>query len=183
MDTSQSEDSDVDDEWVQSDVDMADDESARPNKRRFKNRVSRSGDNQNAGDVKDPEDEGSAAAMEKTASGVVCCTCSKFSSCKTMKCQCRVAKGICGASCGCVASKCSNRDGNMLKHDDLAREMSECAETGSGSEDIEKNRDLACHGAMLLQNALVEKPTEKNDDGVVRRKPLSDIGNTVVCSF
>uniref|UniRef100_A0A2C9U0L0 Kinesin motor domain-containing protein n=1 Tax=Manihot esculenta TaxID=3983 RepID=A0A2C9U0L0_MANES len=182
MDTSQSEDSDVDDEWVQSDVDMADDESARPNKRRFKNRVSRSGDNQNAGDVKDPEDEGSAAAMEKTASAVVCCTCSKFSSCKTMKCQCRVAKGICGASCGCVASKCSNRDGNMLKHDDLAREMSECAETGSGSEDIEKNRDLACHGAMLLQNALVEKPTEKNDDGVVRRKPLSDIGNTVAKS-
>ncbi|KAJ9166469.1 hypothetical protein P3X46_021220 [Hevea brasiliensis] len=192
MDTSESEHSDVDnadDEWVQSDVDMADDESARPMKRRARNRISKSGDNQNVGDNNDPENskldssgEGFNVAMEKTTSWV-CCTCSKYSSCKTIKCQCRAAKGNCGASCGCIASKCSNRDGTVFKSDDLAQaEMSECDGTGSGSDEIEKNRDLASHGAMLLQSALIEKPAETNDDGVVRRKPLSDIGNTVANS-
>ncbi|KDP41481.1 hypothetical protein JCGZ_15888 [Jatropha curcas] len=188
MDISESERSDADtadDEWVQSDVDMADDESARPMKRRVKKKICKSGGSSSTGEINDPENskldpssEGVAFAMEQTTP--VCCTCSRYSLCKTQKCQCRAAKGICGTSCGCVPSKCSNREDKL---DELVQlEMSESAGTGSGSDDTDKKHDLASHGAMLLQSALVEKPVETSDNGVVKRKPLSDIGNTVAKS-
>ncbi|EEF48626.1 Chromosome-associated kinesin KIF4A, putative [Ricinus communis] len=182
MDTSESEHS-------EGNCDVTDDEdnewepSARPMKRRTKKRISKGGSSSNMGDINDPENsdldlsgEGFTVVAEKTAAGV-CCTCSKYSLCKTMKCQCRAASGHCGASCGCVPSKCSNREGALLELDELA----ECAGTGSGSDEAEKS-DLASHGAMLLQSALVEQPAATNDDGPVRRKPLSDIGNTVAKS-
>ncbi|XP_022131303.1 kinesin-like protein KIN-4C [Momordica charantia] len=38
-----------------------------------------------------------------------CCSCSKKSLCKTMKCKCRSTGSSCGASCGCAIGKCSNR--------------------------------------------------------------------------
>ncbi|WCJ42628.1 Kinesin-like protein KIN-4C [Euphorbia peplus] len=161
MDTSESgsecsdEEDNADDDWVQSDIEMADDESAlRPKKRAYKKRTSRS------------ESASSAEVRIESEGGVLCCTCSKYSLCKTSKCQCRSAKGVCGPSCGCIASKCSNRE-------------EENAETGD--EERERNEDLASQGAMLLQNALVQKDSETNNNngGVKRRKPLSDIGNTV----
>ena len=40
----------------------------------------------------------------------------------------------------------------------------------------------ASQGAMLLQSALVEKPSEKNDNIQPSKKPLSDIGNILVIS-
>ncbi|XP_050213415.1 kinesin-like protein KIN-4C [Mercurialis annua] len=185
MDTSESEQSegnvdDVDSEWVA-------DESARPVKRRTKKRISKGGVSPNVGDINDPESckmdsagDGFIAVAEhagKTASSV-CCTCSKYSSCKTMKCQCRAADGNCGPSCGCVPSKCSNREDCLSKSDGEA----ESAGTASSHDETEKNQNLASHGAMLLQSALVEKPPENNVDGTVRRKALSDIGNTLVKS-
>lgn len=94
----------------------------------------------------------------------VCCSCSKVSLCKTSRCECRAASGICGLSCSCEPTRCSNREeaGNMF--------------TGDVTEGT---HDLASHGAMLLQTALSEKRANPNTDGAVR-KPLSDIGNNLV---
>lgn len=69
-----------------------------------------------------------------------------------------------------MPNKCSNRGAIEINDSTL------------GSNETEKNQVLVSQGAMLLQSALVEKPVETNDDSVVRRKPLSDIGNTVAKS-
>ncbi|KAK9993618.1 hypothetical protein SO802_023321 [Lithocarpus litseifolius] len=37
-----------------------------------------------------------------------CCSCSKNSSCKTMRCPCRASGGSCGTSCACLSRKCAN---------------------------------------------------------------------------
>ncbi|CAH8389648.1 unnamed protein product [Eruca vesicaria subsp. sativa] len=108
-------------------------------------------------------------AAKPTSSSDVCCTCSKSSSCKTMKCQCRATKGSCGPSCGCSSVKCSNRNNatSTLEHGENSQE--------------EQQQVLASRGALLLQNALANKPVEETNDGEgtkTRRKPLSDIGNT-----
>lgn len=118
----------------------------------------------------------------------VCCSCSKLSSCKTKKCECRAAGGICGSSCGCLPSKCANKEDSSRKVTDETShaELSEGGGSGSscGSLEDEKNKELISHGSMLLQNALSERPTtieEEHRKNVHPRKPLSDIGNTVVC--
>ncbi|ESQ31839.1 hypothetical protein EUTSA_v10003526mg [Eutrema salsugineum] len=116
------------------------------------------------------EENSDASAVRSTSSSDVCCSCSRNSSCKTMKCQCRARKGSCGASCGCSSVRCSNRNADS---DSEAFEDSE--------KDKEQQQVLASRGAMLLQNALADKPVEEtNDDEGTRkkRKPLSDIGNT-----
>lgn len=96
-----------------------------------------------------------------------CCTCSRWSSCKTPKCQCRANGNGCGQSCGCSSVKCSNRDAEANMANDV------------GAND--ENNPVA-KGAMLLQNALEgEKVVETNDDGAAtKRKALTDIGNTLV---
>ncbi|XP_024007655.1 kinesin-like protein KIN-4C isoform X2 [Eutrema salsugineum] len=43
----------------------------------------------------------------------VCCSCTKKSLCKTKNCKCRANGSGCGISCGCIASKCSNREENV----------------------------------------------------------------------
>ncbi|CAH8277065.1 unnamed protein product [Arabidopsis lyrata] len=40
----------------------------------------------------------------------VCCSCTKKSLCKTKSCKCKANGSGCGDSCGCLASKCSNRE-------------------------------------------------------------------------
>ncbi|XP_058069337.1 kinesin-like protein KIN-4C isoform X2 [Magnolia sinica] len=124
---------------------------------------------------------------EKSASNI-CCSCSKYSSCKTGKCECRASSRTCGQTCGCRSSKCANREGsNMIKEVDSSSqtEISEGSGIGSspdsvGTNDAENNRVLASHGAMLLQSALSEKPVELKDGDTQQRRPLSDIGNTVI---
>lgn len=186
MDTSESEHSGKegnesnDDEWV---------ESEKP---RFRTRNSKTGGRRsvasNLSDTNDPESlrlgssgEGIMAETAKIGSGV-CCSCSKYSSCKTTKCQCRAAGGSCGTSCGCVATKCANRGSFSNNELDESSGTDIFEGHGSGSDEKEKSHALASHGAMLLQSALVEKPTETNDENGSRRKPLSDIGNTLVKS-
>lgn len=111
-----------------------------------------------------------------------CCSCSKGSQCMTNKCECRSAGGICGMSCGCLPAKCSNRKAASIKEPDelpqpkMADESVNALHTSENDESL----ILASHGAMLLHNAFAEKPSEANDDGGQRRKPLSDIGNTQV---
>ncbi|XP_057773194.1 kinesin-like protein KIN-4C [Salvia miltiorrhiza] len=101
----------------------------------------------------------------------VCCSCSKSSSCKTSRCECRAASGICSSSCSCEATRCSNREASMKNMLQLSDNMSVCDEA-------ETSHDLAAHGAMLLETALSEKPANQNTDGAAR-KPLSDIGNNI----
>ncbi|KAL0392205.1 UNVERIFIED_CONTAM: Kinesin-like protein KIN-4C [Sesamum radiatum] len=104
----------------------------------------------------------------------VCCSCSKSSSCKTSRCECRAASGNCTPSCGCGPTKCSNREeviGKELLHPETAGNMLDTDET-------ERRKNLASHGAMLLQTAMSDKPVNTNDGGVIR-KPLSDIGNNL----
>lgn len=126
--------------------------------------------------------ENSNAIKVKTAS-MVCCSCSKYSLCKTMKCRCRSTGGGCGASCGCAASKCSNREAAApIKSDDSPQsEKPDGGLNGSNVVETEKSSIVASQGAMLLQSALVEKPAESNDNLGPRKKPLSDIGNILVC--
>jgi kinesin family protein 4/21/27 len=174
MDTSESEHSDnnmTDDEWVQSDKEATDDEWVMSGKRRGKKRNSKTKGRSSTGDIHDQENCKSDCSGEAATTVQACCACSKYSLCKTSKCQCRASGGFCGISCGCMPNKCSNRGAIEINDSTL------------GSNETEKNQVLVSQGAMLLQSALVEKPVETNDDSVVRRKPLSDIGNTVVCSF
>ncbi|XP_041019606.1 kinesin-like protein KIN-4C isoform X1 [Juglans microcarpa x Juglans regia] len=186
MDTSESEHSDgerTDDEWV-----------APGNKRLGRKRNSKNGGRSSvASDQSDPNDseslklgrsgEGITDGTANTPSGA-CCSCSKNSSCKTTKCPCRAAGGSCGSSCSCVPMKCANRESVLNKDSDETPQL-EIAErngSGSGSDETEKSRILVSQGAMLLQSALVEKPAETNDDNGSKRKPLSDIGNTLAKS-
>ncbi|KAK6130752.1 hypothetical protein DH2020_035510 [Rehmannia glutinosa] len=108
---------------------------------------------------------------KKRNSEKVCCTCSKSSSCKTSRCECRAASGNCSLSCSCEPTRCSNRE--EITTNETAGNMFETHETD--------RNDLASHGAMLLQTALSEKPVSTNDGGSIR-KPLSDIGNNLAIS-
>lgn len=56
-------------------------------------------------------------------------------------------------------------------------------QSGQGADETDKDHALVTHGAMLLQNALIERPADTDEDGGARRKPLSDIGNTLVCKI
>nr|XP_010320210.1 kinesin-like protein KIN-4C [Solanum lycopersicum]XP_010320211.1 kinesin-like protein KIN-4C [Solanum lycopersicum] len=101
------------------------------------------------------------------------CSCGKRSSCLTNKCLCRYTNGSCGPSCGCNPKKCSNRESstkNQLSSLDVVGD--------EGTDEAESSQTLVFQGAMLLQNALSEKPIQSKDEGETKRKPLSDIGNT-----
>ncbi|KAA8538181.1 hypothetical protein F0562_027789 [Nyssa sinensis] len=111
-------------------------------------------------------------------SGGACCSCSKQSLCKTTRCQCRDSRRYCGISCACKATKCSNRKIALTNEADHLPQ----SQPAEGTDEIESSSVLASHGAMLLQVALAEKPTETNNDEGPTRKPLSDIGNTLAKS-
>ncbi|XP_020547897.1 LOW QUALITY PROTEIN: kinesin-like protein KIN-4C [Sesamum indicum] len=73
----------------------------------------------------------------------------------------------------CSCRKCSNRE--EVSANDLLQP--ETAGNMLDTDEIERSKNLASHGAMLLQTALSEKPVNANDG--VTRKPLSDIGNNL----
>ncbi|KAK8552132.1 hypothetical protein V6N12_040745 [Hibiscus sabdariffa] len=163
MDISESEHSDMeahddddddDDDWVQSDK-----KQIRKRASRFRNSILAV----HQPDTNGLENKGCSDEVTEKIDGI-CCTCSKQSSCKTSKCQCRANGSSCGQSCGCSSAKCSNREAEA----DVANDV--------GSDET----NLVAHGAMLLQNAFGgEKPAESSDDCPTKRKALSDIGNTV----
>ncbi|CAN4092353.1 unnamed protein product [Withania somnifera] len=113
--------------------------------------------------------------------GLVCCSCSKKSLCKTNRCECRAVGGSCGVSCGCDPIRCSNKETstkNQFPSLDVVGDEGNIL----GTDEAESTQTLASQGAMLLQNALSEKPIQSKDEGETKRKPLSDIGNTRVKS-
>lgn len=104
------------------------------------------------------------AAKGKNASAI-CCSCSKKSLCKTMKCQCRVAGGSCGASCGCSHTKCTNRSSLVVKLDEIIPTQ---AAKGNGnlkfSGSAEAEKVLDANDAKTLQSvngdSVAVKPNE-----------------------
>ncbi|KAL7127691.1 hypothetical protein ABFS83_14G268900 [Erythranthe nasuta] len=122
----------------------------------------------------------SEQSVQTTSVEGVCCTCSKSSSCKTSRCECRAASGMCSLTCSCTASRCSNRV-EIAPNGLLQQEKIENGGNLFGSDERQRSHDLASHGVMLLQTALSEKPGNANDGRVVR-KPLSDIGNSLAKS-
>lgn len=171
MDTSESEhsstDSADDDDWVES--------GKRPRKKR----------NSKAGGQSRVGSDISSSENLRTENSGICCSCSKSSFCKLKKCECRAAGGTCRDSCSCAPNKCTNRETIKVEElDDFPQSaVAEGIGNLSGSDDTQKYHDLASHGAMLLQSALVDEPAEANDDCESKRKPLSEIGNKMVCSF
>ncbi|XP_078441740.1 P-loop containing nucleoside triphosphate hydrolases superfamily protein isoform X2 [Wolffia australiana] len=153
MDTSDSGDSDAshsdDDDWVESNKKKAGQRGKARTKGGRPQAEPADEDGASSGD------HGSCTPQEGSASAEACCTCSKSSSCKTQKCECRAAGRACGASCGCLPSKCANG---------------------------ESHRDLVSQAASLLENALTDgrpsKPKEAAEASQQPRKALSDIGNT-----
>ncbi|XP_016460351.1 kinesin-like protein KIN-4C [Nicotiana tabacum] len=116
--------------------------------------------------------------------GTICCSCSKKSECKTSRCECQAVGVSCGVSCGCLPNKCSNRAVSSTKEDNQLPSLDIVGDEGntSGTDEAEMRQTLASQGAMLLQNALSEKPMESKDKGETKRKPLSDIGNSLAKS-
>ncbi|CAN6280014.1 unnamed protein product [Urochloa humidicola] len=80
------------------------------------------------------------------------CSCSKASSCKTNKCECRGSGASCGPGCGCKDSKCSNRD------------------TSSD------NTEMVDQAIMVIKSAFSGMDVQESKS----RKPLTDIGNHAV---
>ncbi|XWS23988.1 hypothetical protein CRYUN_Cryun28dG0062600 [Craigia yunnanensis] len=112
--------------------------------------------------------------MKERPSGV-CCSCSKKSLCKTLKCECRATGSNCGMSCGCAMAKCTNREKAPFKLDDMPQpEMVEDIVPGNTEEEKSTVQD-----AILLQNKVVEKLPEMNEDRGPRKQPLREIGNTL----
>ncbi|TVU28486.1 hypothetical protein EJB05_20005 [Eragrostis curvula] len=149
-----------DSDWVQStrkedlneESDSDWEQSARKIRRRRRTVSSHSNSNLGRQSIKEnaePEtfpDAKSTLSKDDSCRG---CSCSKSSSCKTNKCECRGSGAQCSEDCGCRSSKCSNRESS-------------------------DNTEIVNQGVMLLENAFSEK--EVHD--VKSRKPLSDIGNT-----
>jgi hypothetical protein len=104
-----------------------------------------------------------------------CCTCTKFSSCKTKKCECRFSGAECGLSCGCSASKCANRGSSK-------NEGEESSSISDKADDEKKNLDVVSQAVLLLESAMKSGLEEREDDEKEQtsRKPLGDIGNVKV---
>ncbi|KAJ0571875.1 putative plus-end-directed kinesin ATPase [Helianthus annuus] len=189
MEISESEHSDLDEtdaEWLHSedseDLDETDAEGGNRRRQNAKKRNSKIVIDSNPATKTSPVEggDGDSNTIQKAPSGV-CCSCSKYSSCKTNKCECRVAEGSCSSSCNCHPKKCSNRVAVLVQSDSRPPVTEDgMVNIQSDGGELEKNSsELASHGAMLLQAALSDKPAEIKDTGDTKRKPLSDIGNKV----
>ncbi|XP_071925031.1 kinesin-like protein KIN-4C isoform X1 [Coffea arabica] len=199
MDTSDSEYSDNgqgDDDHELGHTDLDDPEWSLTNGRRRRAKKRNSKNSSHSGTASHPISASDSEGLNTKTSGgedstgsqkyesAICCSCSKKSLCKTMKCECRLADGICGTSCGCDPVKCSNRESALTQEDNglPPSEIVGLTRTASETDEADGSHVLASHGAMLLQSALSEKPMISNDEGGPRRKPLSDIGNTLAKS-
>ncbi|XP_028777712.1 kinesin-like protein KIN-4C isoform X2 [Neltuma alba] len=122
----------------------------------------------------------SETEAKRDKSDGLCCSCSKKSLCKTSKCRCRSGGGSCGTSCGCARFKCTNRELNPVAADEPTKsENTENVKTASANDTVENRSMIASHGAKLLESALLEKPAAVRDNLRRKKKPLSDIQNSL----
>ncbi|KAK1395996.1 kinesin-like protein KIN-4C [Heracleum sosnowskyi] len=198
MDTSESEHSncelDDDVDWKYSSLDEGDETGlahaeAKGRRRKTKRKMSKPGRHSvsqstlNYSD--DPETMESMPAVEQDTIlqktlDASCCSCSKWSFCKTAKCECRAAGGDCGNSCGCNPKKCSNREVKIMDLGALPQvEVLEGTGNVSSADEIERSRALP-QIELLEGTALSEIPAGTKTDTVAKRKPLTDIGNTKI---
>ncbi|KAL8243151.1 hypothetical protein R6Q59_009409 [Mikania micrantha] len=177
MEISESDHSNLDEtdtEWLQSDDFQ--DEWGHRRKQNAKKRMSKIIVESNP-DTESPNEGGDTNPIQRSPSGI-CCSCSKSSLCKTIKCECRAINGSCSVSCNCHPKKCSNRVADLVQPDSRPPVL-EDGIVNILSDDEDNSSELASHGAMLLQAALSDKPVELKDTNDDKRKPLSDIGNKV----
>ncbi|OWM71337.1 hypothetical protein CDL15_Pgr011466 [Punica granatum] len=133
----------------------------------------------NASELENSEE---ISVQGKKGSGT-CCSCSKRSLCKTMKCECRTAGGSCGIACGCSSAKCTNRA-------DLPVKLEESAGTGISDENLNSNSNLSVNAeaeknVLNSQDAIPHSgpllaPAETDDHCGLKKMPLYDIANTLV---
>ncbi|KAI9106665.1 hypothetical protein K1719_022193 [Acacia pycnantha] len=122
----------------------------------------------------------SETEAKRDKSDGLCCSCSKKSLCKTNKCRCRSAGGSCGTSCGCTHFKCTNRELNPVSAGEPPKsEHTENVKTASAIDIVENGSMIAFEGAKLLESALLEKPAAVRDNPRRKKKPLSDIQNSL----
>ncbi|KAK4276890.1 hypothetical protein QN277_014987 [Acacia crassicarpa] len=122
----------------------------------------------------------SETEAKRDKSDGLCCSCSKKSLCKTNKCRCRSAGGSCGRSCGCTHFKCTNRELNPVSAGEPPKsEHTENVKTASAIDIMENGSMIASEGAKLLESALLEKPAAVRDNPRRKKKPLSDIQNSL----
>ncbi|CAL9162770.1 unnamed protein product [Musa hybrid cultivar] len=147
----------------------------------YQNRKSTLEDNIPVGNLSEKPNEEGKIKVEKVGFEH-CCSCSRVSSCKTKRCECRALGSVCSTYCGCVPSKCSNREGGLINSDMDEISNSEAAESGGSLSSFDHVDDdtskLVSEGTLLLQSALSKNTTEEKN--VKSRKPLSDIGNNVI---
>ncbi|URE03705.1 CXC [Musa troglodytarum] len=147
----------------------------------YQNRKSTVEDNIPAGNLSEKPNEEGKIKVEMVGFEH-CCSCSRVSSCKTKRCECRALSSVCSMYCGCILSKCSNREGGLINSDMDEISNSEAAESGGSFSSFDHVDDdtskLVSEGTLLLQSALSKKTTEEKN--VKSRKPLSDIGNNVI---
>ncbi|XP_010497193.2 PREDICTED: uncharacterized protein LOC104774237 [Camelina sativa] len=77
--------------------------------------TSKNTDDQSTLEPSQPENSEETLCKKDQSKAEVCCSCTKKSLCKTKSCKCRANGSGCGDSCGCLASKCSNREEENLK--------------------------------------------------------------------
>ncbi|XP_068655953.1 kinesin-like protein KIN-4C [Aristolochia californica] len=135
-------------------------------------------------EVENTSDEAVCPPMVTKSALETCCSCSRYSKCKTSKCACRNAGTSCGDTCGCMPTKCANRLADFISAEGEESPQDEI--TGGDKDilesDLDRSKELATHGALLLQSAFGQKPVEVTEDDGPKRKPLSDIGNKIVNS-
>ena len=78
----------------------------------------------------------------------LCCSCGRYSGCKTNKCACRAAGSLCGANCGCVAKKCANRE--------LGAESVDASEVAEAMETLTLDKEI--------RHAQTSMPRQSNDE-------------------
>jgi hypothetical protein len=145
MDTSESEHSDLDEEdieWLHSEDFQ--DEMGRKRIQTAKKRNSKIVmENNTESEIhKTSTSEENTTTIQKTHSGT-CCTCSKYSSCKTSKYECRVINGFCSLSCGCHPKKCSNREPASVEDSDLKPTVTVGNVNQSDDEEVDRNSTTA----------------------------------------
>ncbi|KAH7291450.1 hypothetical protein KP509_29G017300 [Ceratopteris richardii] len=104
----------------------------------------------------------------------LCCSCSKYSGCKTGKCACKAGGNYCGADCQCSSKKCANRAPGSQDYDDT--EVVEAIET------LELNRDIKFAQEGKAMESEKTGPVLKKEDIQRAEKVLAKHGAAVLDS-
>lgn len=97
-------------------------------------------DDQSNLELSQPETPEETLCKKEQSKAEVCCSCTKKSLCKTKSCKCKANGSGCGDSCGCLASKCSNREEEIVKPDKPMQPVDGKKPAGISHEDKDANK-------------------------------------------